>query len=236
MNNKTKKIVSISLSACFFYNIFCIKTLAINSPLLEAPHLKTNDTSIQMMVNPQNEQGIMSINNNNSPKEYTFTLNLNPFEHLVTSKNYLGAEFDTGEVYIVNNKNAITGIIDKPWAYDAKGVKVPTYFTVSGNKITQHVEYTEKNAFPITADPNAWQVTKCVAAIAFVLGTTVFGAAKVLKIKKYIKACGGLKLFAQLIMAGAASQQEIFKVGGMAFLEVAKEVSGISSIEAACIM
>lgn len=40
-----------------------------------------------------------------------------------------------------------------PWAKDANGAPVPTHYEVSGNTITQVVDFSEQSSFPIVADP-----------------------------------------------------------------------------------
>jgi hypothetical protein len=48
------------------------------------------------------------------------------------------------------------GTIDAPWAVDANGQNVPTHYVVSKGKLTQVVEHSRSNAFPVTADPTFW--------------------------------------------------------------------------------
>lgn len=48
--------------------------------------------------------------------------------------------------------NFIAGI-QAPWAVDANGKKLSTYYTVDGTSLTQHVDYTTETAFPVVADP-----------------------------------------------------------------------------------
>lgn len=56
-------------------------------------------------------------------------------------------------------------------------------------------------AIPQTAATKSiWGVVKCTAAIAVAIGSTVFVAAKPAKIKKLIKAAGGVKKTAQRVM------------------------------------
>lgn len=52
---------------------------------------------------------------------------------------------------------ATLGLIDTPWAVDARGADVPTHYTVDGSTLTQHVEHSAKHSYPITADPSYGQ-------------------------------------------------------------------------------
>ena len=45
------------------------------------------------------------------------------------------------------------GTIEAPWAVDAAGSPVPTYFTVAGTTLTQHLVLDENVVYPVVADP-----------------------------------------------------------------------------------
>lgn len=66
------------------------------------------------------------------------------------------------------------------------------------------MDFDENTAFPVVADPSWWQITKCVAAVGVVIAGTIFSVAK---IKKYIKALGGVRE-AVILMMGATSFAE----------------------------
>ena len=67
---------------------------------------------------------------------------------------YAGNEMD-GSLLVINENHEIIGAIDIPWAKDANGNSVETYYTVDGNTIIQHVNHKNvKNIqYPIVADP-----------------------------------------------------------------------------------
>lgn len=201
---------------------------------------KNEDQPVSFAVQPINNNSfegvrtLINIENNTAPKEYSFTFNLEEGSKLISDSEYLGNDFSSKEIFIVNSENKIIGIIDKPWAYDANGKEVDTYYKIDNeNTLTQVVNFTNDNAFPIIADPSAWQVTRCVAAITWVIGSTVFAGAKILRIKKYIAALGGLKSAATLIM-GATTAAERFKVGGSALMNLASEILGIAAVQDNC--
>ena len=95
------------------------------------------------------------------------------------------------------------------------------------------IDFDENTAFPVVADPSAWQITKCVAAVTWLVGSTVFAAAKIVKIKKYIKALGGMKE-AVVIMMGATSGIEKSEELGKAALELASAILGVDTIVDNC--
>jgi hypothetical protein len=78
-----------------------------------------------------------------------------------------------------------------------------------------------------------WKVTKCVAAIVKLLATTAVPAAKLLRIKKYIKALGGAKKAVKLLLSNTSKAQKL-KAGGKVLVALAKELLGISSVKDNC--
>lgn len=106
------------------------------------------------------------INDANAPKEYEFKYNLPNGYELMTAEEYYGVENEEkGWIYIVDKNNAyidtesgeeyldIIAVIEPAWAKDAKGKRVNTSYKVSGNVLTQTVNFDKDNSFPIVADP-----------------------------------------------------------------------------------
>lgn len=83
------------------------------------------------------------------------------------------------------------------------------------------------------AQVNWWKVAKCVASVAELIVSTAIPAAKILKIKKLIKALGGTKDAIKLLI-GATSKAEKLKAGGQALVDLAAELSGIKSVKDDC--
>lgn len=102
---------------------------------------------------------------------------------------------------------------------------------VTGNN--QTVDLDKNTAFPVVADPSVWQITKCVGSIAWVVGTTIFAATKLVKIKKYVKELGGIKNTAQLLI-GATSVTEKSTAVAKTLLTLAATISGIDSVYKNC--
>jgi hypothetical protein len=85
----------------------------------------------------------------------------------------------------------------------------------------------------LVARASWWKVTKCVAAIVQLLATTAVPAAKLLRIKKYIEALGGVKQAVQLLL-GATTKTEKLKAGGEALVALSAELLGISTVKNNC--
>ncbi|KAH6628908.1 hypothetical protein F5144DRAFT_550135 [Chaetomium tenue] len=80
---------------------------------------------------------------------------------------------------------------------------------------------------------SAWKIAKCVASIVQLLATTAVPAAKLLRIKKYIKALGGAKESVKLLL-GATTRAEKLKVGGEILVNLSAELLGISTVKKNC--
>lgn len=194
----------------------------------------SEDANIALQPTKDGIRSLITINNSSASKEYTFVFNIPKSSKLITAKEYLGSEFDTKEVYVLNKDNIITSIIDPAWAKDANGSNVPTYYRVEGNKLIQVVEFTKNNAFPIVADPNWAKIAKCAGSIALALGSGLFLGAKLIKIKKYIKIIGGVKKTAKLLVTAGATWEARMNAGGYALVALAAELTGIGDIAENC--
>ncbi|KAK3290242.1 uncharacterized protein B0H64DRAFT_447310 [Chaetomium fimeti] len=85
----------------------------------------------------------------------------------------------------------------------------------------------------LIARASAWKIAKCVASIVQLLATTAVPAAKLLRIKKYIKALGGAKESVKLLL-GATTRAEKLKVGGEILVNLSAELLGISTVKKNC--
>jgi hypothetical protein len=82
-------------------------------------------------------------------------------------------------------------------------------------------------------DRGFWDVAKCVGAISAFIASNAIGAAKLLRIKKYIEALGGIKKSAELLLK-ASTTAERLKEGGEALALLAGEILGTSLIANNC--
>jgi hypothetical protein len=81
--------------------------------------------------------------------------------------------------------------------------------------------------------PTQANVLGCAAAIATVIASTAFPAAKILKIKKLIGELGGVAKAVQIFWGASFSYEKLQAVGGAA-LALAGELIGITSIQEEC--
>lgn len=126
-------------------------------------------------------------------------------------------------------------VVHPAWAVDAEGKEVQTSYRVAGDTLIQVVDVDADVVFPVTADPGVdwWKALKCTAAIAWAIGSTVFAVAKLAKIRKYIKALGGLSQTVKLLL-GATSKAEKAAAIAKGFATFAAIVFGIDEIYENC--
>lgn len=92
-----------------------------------------------------------------APKTYTYDL----------GEGVIPSLLDDGSVELLvdleDGVRASVGVLDAPWAVDADGRDVETWYTVEGASVVQHVAHGEGSAYPITADPKGsvtwWNTT-----------------------------------------------------------------------------
>lgn len=59
-----------------------------------------------------------------------------------------------GGAVVLSPNGSLAAIVTQPWAHDAKGKKVNTYYTTDSTTLTQHIDHRQKDiAYPVTADP-----------------------------------------------------------------------------------
>ncbi|MCJ1709543.1 DUF2599 domain-containing protein [Microbacterium sp. VKM Ac-2923] len=87
------------------------------------------------------------IENLSAPASYDFTLSIPEGAEATT--------LEDGGIILRDAEGEYLGGVAPPWARDADGSDVPTSLTLTGNKITQHVDFSEVSAdkFPVIADP-----------------------------------------------------------------------------------
>jgi hypothetical protein len=60
----------------------------------------------------------------------------------------------TGGASVLNTKGTVIASVAAPWATDAAGKTITTYFTTDGQTLTQHIEHNVSGVvYPVTADP-----------------------------------------------------------------------------------
>ncbi|MGM0890691.1 MAG: hypothetical protein ACQEW5_28145 [Bacillota bacterium] len=195
------------------------------------------EENVDLVIQPTEGgvRSIVSINNENAPKKYDFKLDLPEGHKLVFSSDYYGEELamedDIEEVFVVDENNIIQSIFGEAWAKDANGNDVPTHYEIIDNSLIQVVEFNKNTAFPVLADPDWVAIGACAAALTWFVGSNLFMAAKIIKVKKYINALGGFKETAKLI-TGATTWEEKLRVGGSALKSLAAEITGVAGLYA----
>ncbi|CAA9473728.1 MAG: hypothetical protein AVDCRST_MAG67-219 [uncultured Solirubrobacteraceae bacterium] len=131
------------------------------------------------------------------------------------------------------------GVIAAPWARDAAGRAVPTRYAIEGRTLVQVVEHAGRGVtYPIVADPNIWRILKCAGSIVAAIVSVAIPAAKVIQLVKFVKAVGGVREAAKLLL-GATTKAEKLRairkaVGAKSATAVAAALLGIPGVRDNC--
>lgn len=60
---------------------------------------------------------------------------------------------DEGAIDVIGMDGTTVGTFETPWALDAKGNPVKTFYEIDGSTIVQHVDRVDEGLYPILADP-----------------------------------------------------------------------------------
>lgn len=64
---------------------------------------------------------------------------------------------ESGDAAVLGADGTTVAYSPAPWAKDANGAAVPTWYTIEGNTLVQHVDLSSPSiAFPVVADPQWW--------------------------------------------------------------------------------
>lgn len=112
----------------------------------------TENKSLNKVV----ERGIRAfilVNNSSAPKTYDFEFELPSGCRFVSGDELNIDEVGKKEIAVMGDDGFIYGIIKAPWAKDANGVGIDTYYTYSGTTLMQHICFDDSTQFPVIADP-----------------------------------------------------------------------------------
>ena len=104
-----------------------------------------NDGSVRMTT---------IIDNPDAPTEYEYKVDL-------PTGGKIELQSD-GSAVLYDNSNTAISIISKPWAKDATGKEVKTWFSTDGLTLTQYVEHNVPGiVYPVVADPTWSEIQYC---------------------------------------------------------------------------
>jgi hypothetical protein len=104
-----------------------------------------SDTSFAIRPISNGMQTLITIAGSAAPTQFTFSMPLPPGAHYRVNAD--------GSADIVTTKGLVIGTLAKPWARDADGNSVPTYYTLKGNTIVQTIAH-QGAVYPVAADPS----------------------------------------------------------------------------------
>lgn len=102
------------------------------------------------------ENGIRTfilLNNSSAPTQYDFEFVLPKGCRFVSGYELNIEEVGMKEIAVMGDDGFIYGVIKEPWAKDATGESVETYYTYSDTTLMQHISVDADTKFPVVADP-----------------------------------------------------------------------------------
>lgn len=109
-------------------------------------HAATGSTDVAVQALDTGELRVATIlNDRNAPTSYEYVL----------PDGVDARVLEDGSALLGSDGYAV-GSVAAPWATDANGQAVPTYYTVANGTLTQTISTTPDTAFPVVADP-AWK-------------------------------------------------------------------------------
>ncbi|MFC4336049.1 hypothetical protein [Salininema proteolyticum] len=109
----------------------------------------SDSTDLAAQVSEDSSLSLLTVlNDETASSEQTYTLNLPAGAEAVPTER--------GGFEIVMKSEGVElnlGTIEAPWAEDANGEEVETYYEIDGDQLTQYIETNENTMFPVVADP-----------------------------------------------------------------------------------
>lgn len=132
---------------------------------------------------------------------------------------YVAELTNSGGVQLRNpSSRIVVPFIKAPWALDANGKKLQTFYTVKDSKITQHVD-TDGAAYPVVADPTVqwipypviamygWQANTIAKSVATVLTAAPGASCTLIAVGGWV----GKAFSAVCSLVGLGSAKDVFR-------------------------
>lgn len=160
------------------------------------------------------------LKNNSASKSYAFKYNLSDKCSLVFADEFEDVDDgDRGAVFIIKDNAEVIGVIKSPWAKDADGNNIDTYYEIKDNILIQHIEFDKNTKFPVVADPSTIVDTKVVVKktykkylSAYAPGQGVYGT-KANRVTPIVKGVFWSKSETFQVESGVTGKKINFKVG-----------------------
>ncbi|MDE9364657.1 hypothetical protein PZ938_03490 [Luteipulveratus sp. YIM 133132] len=187
----------------------------------------SDDMAIVTREHEEGAQTMVVLQSPDSPRSVSFTFDQGATLRMARD---LGVESD--EVLVMQGSQ-VHSLIDSPWAVDANGNRVETYYSVTGNTLTQHLKPSAGTAYPVTMDPDWVGIAKCAGAIALAAGAIIVPGGLVAKL---ISKVGSLKKAAKIIYRTVKAKKYNDKVKALRTMavELGASLTGIGLIADKC--
>ena len=146
-------------------------------------------------------QFLTTIESRYAPTSYAYPISL-------PQGGKVGLAVQGGGAVLYDAKGNLSAIVTAPWAKDADGKDVRTWFTTDGKTLTQHVAHKEQGVkYPVVADPNVrWYWNGAVITLTRGdMATVMYGGAQALIPMLLVPGVGWVAVASVLGMAAYAS-------------------------------
>lgn len=126
-------------------------TSEVGSFELKAPGVNGNEAVEPFVLDDASAMFAIRLNNADAARNYDF--------EITTADDVTGTIMKNGGVIFTNTAGEAVGVVAAPWAKDAAGKDIPTWFTLKDGVLTQSVgvDSVENVVYPVIADPYAGQ-------------------------------------------------------------------------------
>lgn len=112
--------------------------------------LEVSDPDTEAVIQSTGEgvRVISSVLDADGPREFSYSVSVPDDAQL----------HEEGELVFIEGSEEVYGVLQSPWAVDAAGEPVETWYTWADGVLTQHLEISDDATYPVIADP-AWTYT-----------------------------------------------------------------------------
>lgn len=146
-------------------------------------------------------QLLTTIENRKAPTSFAYPVTL-------PQGGKIGLAVQGGGAAVYDAKGNLSAVISKPWAKDANGQDVPTWFTTDGKVLTQHIPHNERGMhYPVVADPSIrWYWNGAVVTLSRAeMATVAYGGSQALIPMLAIPGIGWIAIASVLGMSAYAA-------------------------------
>lgn len=123
-------------------------------------------TDTDIVVQAQDDGGVRMIaviDGADAPDQFSFEVDATPSTVMMVGGD--------GSVGIVDTEIGSVSVLPAPWAYDAEGNEVPSWYTIVNDAVVLNVDHSSVAAYPVVADPcwSCWASGATTLALGYLV-------------------------------------------------------------------